>query len=232
MVHGLVNQWFKEIKDHNYMTWLTTAVVIVFIFFGIQRGYQWYNMGYEQKAQLAMSEALEEYDRAFFQMMEEGNSPEVVRQRFEDTHVGFDVILNSYGNSKLIPCAQGFEATAFWYSDKKDDALSVMDKAISGSKKSPLFYSLKTKKALMTLESGSVQEGLDQLSELSHNSKNPQADTAAFYLGYYYWSQKDSENAKKAWQILEKYGEGSVKNKRGVSPWLAVAREKMNLIAS
>ncbi len=231
MVYQLVHQWVKELKEYNYMTWLTTVVALGMIFVGLRRGYEWYAVGYEQKAQLAMVEALEEYDRAFYQMIENKQSVDVIKKRFEDTHVGFDVIFNSYDRSRLLASAYGFSSTAYWYSDKKNEAEAFINKAIDASKKSPLFYVFKIKKAIMMIDQGLVKDGLDQLSELANDPKNPQADTAAFYLGYYYWSQEDKENAKKAWLLLEKYDEKSGSLKQGVSPWVLVAREKMNLIS-
>ncbi len=231
MVYGLVRQWWQGVRDRNY-TALASAVVVFFLLvFGLWQGYQWYVVSREEKAQFAMSEAFEEYDKALYQMIDEKKtSREVAQQRMEDAHLSFDVILRNHDGSFLAPYAHAFEADIYWYEGKKDEALLAMEKAVKGSAKSPLIYLLKTKNALMKLDANREQEGVSELSTLARDSKNSNADTAAFYLGYYYWSKKDEVHARESWQLLEKFAD-TKGVQRATSPWLAIAQMKLGFIS-
>ncbi len=231
MVYGLIRQWWQEVKDFNYTAVASTVVVFFLLMFGLWHGYQWYVVSREEKAQFAMSEAFEEYDKALYQMIDDKQkSPEVVHQRMEDAHLSFDVVLRNHTGSYLAPYAHAFEADIYWYEGKKDEALAAMEKAVRGSAKSPLIYLLKTKTALMKLDANQEQDGIAELSALSQDSKNPNADTAAFYLGYYYWSKKNEVKARESWQLLENFKD-TKGMQRGTSPWLAIAQMKLGFIS-
>ena len=229
-MQAVVGQWLQELKNRDYTTWALTLAMIGLIVFGGFKGYSHYIQSRERAAQLAMSEAFEEYDHAMYQLVEGDQSKEVVQQKLEDAHLGFDQVIHSHKNSNLVASAHAFEADIYWYEGKKEQALDSMEKALKSLKKSPLTYVLKTKYALLKMETDRLEEGLVDLQQLALDEKNPNADTAAFYLGYYYWSTKDEAKAREAWSILEKF-DGSKGVKRGMSPWLPVAQMKMSLVS-
>ena len=231
MMQAVVNQWLQELKGRDYTTWALTIAMAGLILFGGFKGYSWYVQNRERNAQLAMSEAFAEYDHAVYQLVEGGQSQEVIQQKLEDAHLGFDQVVNSHKNSNLVASAHAFEADIYWYEGKKEQALDSMEKALESlKKKSPLTYVLRTKYALLKMETERLEEGLADLQKLATDEKNPNADTAAFYLGYYHWCNKDESKAREAWDILKKF-DGTNSIKRGRSPWLAVAEMKMSLVS-
>lgn len=230
MVVELVSQWRQEVRNLNYTALIGTAVAFFLLVFAAWRGYGWYVSSRESKAQFAMSEAFEEYDKALYEMIDEKHSPEVARQRMEDAHLSFDTVLNNHSGSYLKPYAHAFEADIYWYEGKKDQALESMDQAVKNAAGSPLIFLLKTKAALMNLDAGNKDQAISDLQALATDQKNPNADTAAFYLGYYYWSHRNEVKAREVWQLLEKFN--NPKGLRGsVSPWLAVAQMKLGSIS-
>jgi hypothetical protein len=233
MMQGIVRQWLQELKEYNYSTWLSTVVMVLLFALGGFNVRKWYVASREQKAQFAMSEAFEEYDRAILRMVNSKESDDqVVKQQLEDAHLSFDIVLRNHGSSALSSCAHAFEADIYWYEGKKDEAIRAMDDAIKGSSKSPLLYEWKIKSALMKLDAGKEQEGVSELNALAIDPKNASADRAAFELGYYYWCAKDEARARDAWQLLEKFsGSKDDQFKRTVSPYLAIAQTKMNTIS-
>ena len=230
MMQAAIGQWLQELKNRDYTAWIITIAMIGVVVFGGVKGYSLYVQNREKSAQLAMSEAFDEYDHAMYQVVEGDQSKEVIQQKLEDAHLGFDQVINSHKNSNLVASAYAFEADIYWYEGKKEQALDSMEKALKSLKKSPLMYVLKTKYALLKMETDRLIEGLEDLQTLATDEKNPNADTAAFYLGYYYWSNKDEAKAREAWSILEKF-DGSKGVKRGMSPWLPVAQMKMSLVS-
>ncbi len=233
MVQKMVRQWLQELKEYNYSTWLSTVVMLVIFVLGGSSLRKWYVASHEQKAQFAMSEAFEEYDRAVLRMIESKESDDqVAKQQLEDAHLSFDIVLRNHGSSDLSSCAHAFKADIYWYEGKKDEALQEMDSAIKGAPKSPLLYEWKTKSALMKLDADKEQEGISELNALALDPKNATADRAAFELGYYYWCAKDEAHARDAWQLLEKFnGSKDDEFKQTRSPYLAIAQMKMSTIS-
>ncbi len=234
MVQEMVRQWAQELKEFNYSTWLSTVVMIALLMLGGVNVRKWYVASREQKAQFAMSEAFEEYDRAVLRMVESKESDDqVAKQQLEDAHLSFDVVLRNHGSSALSGCAYAFEADIYWYENKKAEALVAMENAIKRAPKSPLAYEWKTKLALMKLDAERVEEGVAELNALARDPKNITADRASFELGYYYWCAKDEAHARDAWQLLEKFS-GSKQGdelQQTVSPYLALAQMKLSAIS-
>lgn len=234
MVQEMVRQWWQELKGYNYSTWLSTVVVLFLLMLGLWNGRQWFVASREQKAQFAMSEAFEEYDRAVYRMIDsKQKDDQVAKQQLEDALLSLDIVIRNHGGSSTLPaCAHAFKADVYWYDGKKDEAIQEMDYAIKGASKSSLVYPWKTKVALMKLDGGREQEGIAELSALATDVKNPTADRAAFDLGYYYWCNKDEAKARETWKLLEKF-EAQKGDQFGqtASPYLAVAQMKLGHIS-
>jgi hypothetical protein len=233
MVQEMVRQWLQELKEYNYSTWLSTVIAVALLMLGGWNVRKWLVVSREQKAQFAMSEAFEEYDRAILRMVEsKEQDDQVVKQQLEDAHLSFDVVLRTHGSSALASCAHAFEADIYWYENKKEEALQAMDAAIKGAPKSPLIYQWKIKAALMKLDAGKEEEGISALTALAADPKNANADRAAFELGYYYWCKKDEAHARDAWKLLEKFdGSKDDEFRRTASPYLTLARMKLSAIS-
>ncbi len=91
----------------------------------------------------------------------------------------------------------------------------------------PLFVA---KQALLLLDhhdEAMQKEGLQQLISLARDKKNPYYDVALFYLGRYYWTHNNVQDAQKVWQELV---DNSVMEKAYPSPWVKEAKNALKQI--
>ncbi len=230
MVYGLVRQWWQEVREFNYAALASAAVLFALLVFGLWNVHGWYVSSREEQAQAALSEAFQEYDEALGMMMSDKHSDDVIKQRLEDAHLSFDVMFRNHGSSYLVPYAQAFEADVYWYEGKKSEAIAALEKAVRLASKSPVVYLLKTKLALMRLDADQEEQGLSELQALAQDKHNPNADAAAYNLGYYYWVAKNEAKAREAWQLLEQF-KGHNGMQRSASPYLAIAQMKLSFIS-
>ena len=230
MVYELARQWWQEVREFKYSAVATALLLFALLAFGVWTAHGWYVASREEKAQAALSEAFQEYDEALGMMMSDKNSDDVIKQRLEDAHLSFDVMSRNHGGSYLAAYAQAFEGDVYWYEGKKEEAIASLEKAVRGASKSPVVYLLKTKLALMRIDAGQEQQGLTELQALAQDKHNPNADAAAYNLGYYYWVARDETKAREAWQLLEQY-KGDNGMQRSVSPYLDLAQMKLSFIS-
>lgn len=226
MIQALIKDWYREIVEDKY----SFAITVVIICGGAYWGGSELRLRYKKhtggKSQIVVAEAIEEYDKALYNHLEKDGGQELAAQQFEDVQIAFDTLLKQHSGSSLVPYALAFKAETLALKGDFKDALTVLETGINKmSSSKPGYYLLKTKHALITIDAGQEKEGVDALHDLAFNSSNPTFDTAAFFLGYYYWAKKDKEKARHAWKQLETTAESKLK--QGVSPWLQVVKEKL-----
>jgi hypothetical protein len=110
----------------------------------------------------------------------------------------------------------------------KKQAMLLFDQARSLlPKTSPLSYLYATKQALVSIDtyegnSDNADEswGVDQLKKLAIDAKNPQRDVALYYLGLYYSSKNQADQATATWKELVALHEGQ----KTASPWASRAQ--------
>jgi tetratricopeptide (TPR) repeat protein len=153
----------------------------------------------EQQAQKVFSEALAEYHKAVQSDQESG---------WEEIEKLWKAAYQQHGSTLYGPYFLAFQAEAAMRQGKTEQALNLMDSAISGmSAKSPLYYVYAIKKALMGLDSNQAelqQKALTELTALAEDKHNPQKDEARYYLGYTAWSRHQAEEARQIWAPLLK----------------------------
>lgn len=226
MIQALIKDWYREIVEDKYS--LTLAVVI--ICGGAYWGGSELRLRYKKhaggKSQIVFAEAIEEYDKALYSYLEKEGGKELASQQFEDVQIAFDTLLKQHSGSSLIPYGLAFKAETFALRGDLKQALTILETGISKmSSSAPGYYLLKTKHALIKIDAKQEEEGVKALHDLAFDSNNPTFDTAAFFLGYYYWTQKNKDKARQAWKQLETTADS--KFKKGVSPWLQVVKEKL-----
>src|SRR5438093_4527265 len=97
------------------------------------------------------------------------------------------------------------------------------------SEKSSLFFLFKLKYAQVRIDIPQYkQSGLQELTELARNEKNPYRDAALFYLGNYYWVHDQMQEAKKVWQELV---DSQWQQQVSPSPWIAQVQSKLKQIS-
>lgn len=230
MMQAMVKEWWHEFTKDKNSFYMTCALAVAVVGFGSFKGYKWHVERREQAAQLAMSEALEEYYKAQASRMLSNDSEEVVSQRIDDARIALDLVISRHGNSNLAPYAHSFDADVAWFAGDKDRALTSMQRAVDRATIPSVRNLLSTKYALMLVDGGGdVQEGLELLKKLAHDTTNSVADYAAYYLGYYYWTKGDSQSAREAWQVLDTFK--TEKRPEGNSPWLTAAQHKLSLLS-
>ncbi len=229
MMQPMIKEWWDEFTQDATSFYLTLATVVLVVGFGTFKGYGWYTAHKEQSAQLAVAEALEEYNKAADGFLLGAENQEVIDQRLDDARIAFDGVLSRHSGSALMPYVHALDADIFWFSGSKDKALVSMEKAIDKVSVPAIKNSFRAKYALMLMEADRVQEGLDLLTTLANDPKNSSADYAAYNLGYYYWVKGDEQAARQAWQVLETFK--SEDRPEGSSPWLYAAQKKLSLLS-
>lgn len=225
MLRETVQDWWRDLKEDRMSQIFTVAFLVIALSFGGWKGYQWYVAHKEGAAQMVFSEALNEYETVLHKLKKEPNEP----AQWEDVLLNFDEVEAQHSGSLYALYSQGFRADIAARKGNLSDAIELLQKTIDGMKKTaPAYNMYRTKLALLYLDSGNEQEGLGLLQTLVDDTHNQQNDTAAFYLGYYYWTQEKFDKAKKAWQQFTKDKE--VKESETVSPWTQIVQAKLSQI--
>lgn len=228
MIKALVQEWWQELQEDVYSFYGTIALSLLAVGWGSYQGYHYYRSYQERKAQLVVAEAFEEFDKALYYKLEGKDSQEVLQQRFEDARLAFDEVIQSAGSSYLYPYALAFQADITLQQGDTQGALDLLKQSVQKLNASmPAYYLIKTKLALVLMDHGSLEQGLKELELLAHDKANPTYDTAAFYAGYYYWTQKDFSQVEHFWKLLKPT---QTTPENGISPWWSLAEEKLQQI--
>jgi len=229
MVQGLmrdtVQTWWRDIKKDKHAFPLLIAVVIGLAGFGEWKGHQWYVAHKEGAAQMSFSEALEEYNTVLY-ALSKGNKE---KEQWSDAQLAFKSVEDKHSGTGYALYSQLFQADVLAQEGNLKGAIEQLQKTIGTMKKSaPGYYLFKTKIALLQLDIGDT-EALLNLEQLADDNSNPNSDTAAFFLGYYHWSNDAVDKAKKAWNRFDASKQSTVKEE--ISPWAALAQIKLSQIA-
>lgn len=226
MIQALIRDWYREIVEDKYTLAFTVALLCAGAYWGGKELSLRYRKHTGGKAQIVVAEAVEEYDKALYNYFEKDGGQELALQQFDDVQIAFDTVLKQHSGSSLIPYALSLKSDAFALKGDFKEALSVLKAGVSKmSSSQPAYYLLKTKYALMQIDADQSKEGLAALRDLAFDTSNPTFDTAAFFLGYYYWTQHNKDKAREAWKQLETTANSKMKN--ATSPWLMLVQEKL-----
>jgi hypothetical protein len=224
MVQGLVltvqDLLGQKPKKTNYMKPILATIGIIILGTGVYLGYRWYVVSREQKAQKLLSEYVQDYALA----QKSGNQEE-----FQRIEALFAYGYNQHRSSNLAPYFLAMQAEAQLKQNKQDEALATLHTLVatlpSSSPMAPLF---KTKHALLSLDNKDEairDAGLQELVAVARDNQFGYNDMALFYLGRYYWSQNNVQEAKKIWQELVDMR--SLDQSSAPSPWAQEAQQKL-----
>ncbi len=233
IVDMLRNVWREEVLSYRYGKQVAFFALFAAIFFGGYQGYTWHKMTREKAAQYAVAEAIDELDKANYYLLDaKEQNIQLAQQYLKDAQLAFDVVKNSHGSSDLAPYALAFEADIALRQGDNKTALELLDKAVNAmSSKDMLYGMMQIKRALVRIDTADVAGGVAELEKYAADKKNPQADTAAFYLGYYYMTADKIADAVRVWTALR----DSMKNvdkQSAVSPWLAIVEDKLQQLGA
>ncbi len=217
--------WYKKVLGNEKQRILYTkyasvafgvAIIITALFFG----YRWYVVYREREAQAVLADYMHKAQA------DSDASLATMETLFQEG-------AQKQSGSYLEPYFLVSQANILIKENKLEDAIGVMEKAIARmSKDNVLLPLFEVKRALMQLDSTVLetkQAGLQKLIELAHDIKNPYADMALYFLGHYYWSVDNLEEATKVWQELI---EITRKEQVAPSPWAQFAHIKLQQITA
>jgi predicted negative regulator of RcsB-dependent stress response len=176
----------------------------------------------DESAQYALSHLIEQFD----------NNQHSSEPQWEDFLNKAHLEYEKHSSSRLAPYFLGYIVQALEQQNKKEEVLATLETIIAKNNSSLLVSFYKLAGALTKLDlstEGLRAEGLNELIELAHDNKNQCVDTALFYLGRYYWSRNEITLAQEAWERLI---EEQRNEKLAPSPWVGIAKEYLETIAS
>ncbi len=222
-VKEVLRRWGHEVKGDIYF--LSTAVILALLLL-VGTGWKlfsWNAARREGAAQLIFSQGFEEYDRA----LSNTTGTDVV---WSDVVLTLQAVGEKHPGSVYAKYAEALQADVLAREGKFDEALALLDQVITkiGSH-SPFSYLYKTKSALIKFDAGKTEEAVSELATLADAAENENSDTAAFYLGYYYWTSGQYDKAKTVWARFEKSAQPLEQAK--ISPWAPIAQVKLAQIA-
>jgi predicted negative regulator of RcsB-dependent stress response len=224
-LQGMMRDWWRDIKNDKYTLSFLAALLFVLLAVGGWKAKQWYVASQEGAAQLVFSEALDEYDRVLY-AIKKGTAE---KQQWDDAAFGFKTVEDKGKGTTYAVYSQAFQADVQARQGNFDQALNLLGQAIAQmGDKSPGYYLFKTKMALLQLDAGKTEQALGDLQQLADDQDNPNNDTAAFFLGYYYWAKDKFNLAKKAWDRFDKSKQPT--NSEKISPWAQIAQVKLSQI--
>lgn len=218
-----IQLWLNKFVNGAYNKHILMGVAVAIVLGVALFGYGMYNRRYEQASFQLFAQNLEEYERM---------DQSAKKDDWASIALLFKMGYTQYKSSVLAPLFLAYQAQALLKQNNSQEAIVVMDQAVSGMKKSSPVYGLyKAKLALMKVDSADANihnEGIALLAELAQDSYNKSSDIAAYYLGLHYWDTKDVAKAKETWEKLVNSMKDSTK---GVSPWAQQAQAKLAQIS-
>ena len=213
---------FKSISDllnanaKPLLVVFSCVMAMIFLFFA----YKWWIVKRERAAQYDFAFLMTEYDA-----MSREKEPQwdVLLEKFEKNY-------EKHSYSSLLPYYLGYKVQILLAQDKKEEALETLHKMITGIvPSSPMLAMYEMERALIQLDSDDVQlkeVALQTLKNLANNSTNMFRDSAQYYLGCYYWSQNNIEEAREIWQQLV---DEQRDEKMAPSPWVDQVQAQLAL---
>ncbi len=224
MVIQAVSQAFKRIERSQKFIGLG-ILGLIGILFGGYFLYQGYVAKREQQAQIRFVDSIE----ILMQANTAGFDPKRKKYQqglYEEAELAFQAAYDQNKSAYLAPYFVAMQATALIKQGKRAEAIAQYKKAIDLlSQKATMKNLFKIQIALLKIDDEALHEnGIKELTQLAQNSDNMYQDLAQYYLGNYYWSNDQLDQAKSVWlQLMESQKESDL----FVSPWAELAGMKL-----
>ncbi len=211
----VLNNWYARFKKSGRSRYMIVGGVVLVVLIADIVGYKWYSRRYNDRAQMALSQAIEVLDKAT-----RGN----VQTLWKEAENAFRDGYQRYPQSASAPYLLSFWADTVLHQGDMARALDLMNKAILAmSKSSPLYHAMVIKRALMRLDTADavlIAEGKKELHTLAQDKQNKRRDEALYFEGLVAFDSGDSVGAERIWQdLFTSFGDKSV--------WTQVARAKL-----
>lgn len=216
-----LDSYLMYLKNNPYYLGAALASLLV-----VGGGYYFYHSSVthrEQEAYAILSDCLSEYDQAASGASE-----------WKDVSAMCQAGYEKYSNTKVAPYILDIQVDALLAQDKKEEAMEVLSMMLSKvGTGSPLYSLYKLKLGLLKtdMKDDSIKTaGVQDLEQLAADSHNQYRDVAQYYLGSYYREQGQKDKALTVWKELIALND-TVADKQAMSPWAAMAQEKINGLA-
>jgi predicted negative regulator of RcsB-dependent stress response len=131
------------------------------------------------------------------------------------------------------PMFKIYQADALAAQGRHDQATAMLEGVVKDFSSRPLQDFMQLKLALMKLDNTKAAEqaeGLEQLKAIAENGEHFANEAGLYYLGYFFFVQKDMQQARNYWQqLMVKYG---MKDMRQQSGFAEQTRSKLKLISA
>lgn len=220
-----VIDWYDELSGHarkrrrryiRYAIGAGACIVLLGTLIGL---YRWYSVYRERVAEKSLALCMDSFLTANRSM----------QPRWADVAEQCAHEATTHTHSYLYPYFKALQTEALVKSDDMTHALEVMEVMHASMRSSdPLYNLFALKYALMQLDSADEAvkaRGLEALKRLAENSSNLYTDAAQFYLGQYYWSNNQVDEARGVWKQLL----SARRMEQGMtSPWAEIAVPKID----
>jgi tetratricopeptide (TPR) repeat protein len=221
----------SAVKNWRYVVLGVAGIFVLILAF---LGYGYYNDWVQTSAHKAFVESLRYYDAPVSGRATIITNGTVEFATDEEKWKKVDEVFKSaYQSNKgagIAPVFRVYQAEALVNLGKIDEAIEMLASAVKAVPSPDLkdFYTLKL--ALMKMDSLQQpvqQDGLTDLKKIAENEKQFANEAGLYFLGYYFWTQKDFTQAKNYWQqLMVKYGLKETKQSSGFAE-LVKARLKL-----
>lgn len=201
-------------------------------------GYSYYDAAMQARAHKAFMEGLKFYNAAVVAgstTVTTGDSYQFGsdEEKWKAVEATFATTLNDYKSTRLGAVLRAYYAEALAHCGKFDGALAELKRAVADMPNEDVQDFYKVKLALMKTDSSdkSVEkEGIEELKLLAGKSGSVAHETALYYTGLYFWTEKEFATASNYWQqLMVKYG---LKDAKAQSPYAELVRSKLKLISA
>lgn len=227
----------KKVKENQNQILAILGLTVLIAASGF--GYSYYKSRRESRAYRALVSAIEYFDAPIKKADEDINDVSFLgrkefnseKEKWEKVETLFDKEYNAHSSSGISQIFLVYRSHALLKLNRANDAVEVMQKAISVGNNADINDFLKVRLALILLDTkdeASAKKGLSVLTEMAHDGASSSNDLALYQLGEYYWHENNFDEAKNYWnQLLLKFGK---REGDAVSPWVDAAKEKLRLI--
>jgi predicted negative regulator of RcsB-dependent stress response len=218
----VIHSWFSSLgikKDINLVK-LFKYIMFSILLAGIAAGsffaYQFYAHQQEKTAHAYFAQCCAQYEAASKTMKEDELAQAIAM---------FEQGAQTYAHTALAPYFLVYQSEAYRKQGNSDKGLAVLTSALSKmSDQEPLTNLFKIKQSLLMLDNAQEdmrQAGIAQLESIVRDERAAYQDTAAYYLGSYYWSINETARAMQLWQDMTL---SQRQEKLAPSPWVQAVK--------
>jgi len=201
-------------------------------------GYSYYNHYSQAQAHKAFQDALKYYQASVAPGARTYIKDDIIEfgsdeDKWKKVEEVFKTAYDKHKGAGIGPMFRILQSEALVNLHKIDDAVTLLESAVKALPSHEMRDFYKLKLALVKLESPTEtirKAGFAELKAIAENAAHLANEAGLYYLGLYFWTQKDFAQAKNYWQqLMVKYG---MKEARDQSGFTELVKAKLKLISA